>query len=89
METAVSTIQDTRLTNEQAYDRALEVLLSAAGLARTQAILAEVIVEFRKREPGNACVNDGRECAFAFGPDLLSRAREMEQGEALDSVEQR
>ena len=89
METAVSTIPDTRLTNEQAYDRALEVLLSAAGLARTQAILAEVIAEFRKVEPGNACVNDGRECAFAFGPNLLARARESQQSETLRRAESR
>ncbi|AHE34727.1 hypothetical protein ISG08_20835 [Burkholderia pseudomallei] len=86
METAVSTIPGTCMTNEQAYDRALEVLLSAAGLARTRAILAEVIVEFRKREPGNTC---DRERAFAFGPDLLARAREMAEGDALESVEQR
>lgn len=89
METAGSTTPDTSLTNEQAYDRALEVLLSAAGLARTQAILAEVIVEFRKREPGNARVNDDRERAFAFGPDLLIRAREMGQSRMYERAEQR
>ncbi|MFM2469602.1 hypothetical protein [Burkholderia cenocepacia] len=89
METAVSTAPDTRLTNEQAYNRALEVLLSAVGLARTQAILAEVIVEFRKREPGNARVSDDRERAFAFGPDLLIRAREMGQRRRCERAEQR
>lgn len=74
------------MTNEQAYDRALEVLLSAAGLARTRAILAEVIVEFRKREPGNTC---DRERAFAFGPDLLIRARQMGQSRMYERAEQR
>ncbi|MBP0714517.1 hypothetical protein ABXK61_14495 [Burkholderia sola] len=86
METALSTIPDTCMTNEQAYDRALEVLLSAAGLARTRAILAEVIVEFRKREPGNTC---DRERAFAFGPDLLIRARQMGQSRMYERAEQR
>lgn len=89
METAVSTTPDTSLTNEQAYDRALEVLLSAVGLARTQAILAEVVVEFRKREPGNARVNDDHERAFAFGPDLLARARAIAQSETSERAEQR
>ncbi|WP_063532609.1 hypothetical protein [Burkholderia sp. MSMB1589WGS] len=78
METAVSTTPDTRMTNEQAYDRALEILLGAAGLDRTQAILSEVIVDFRKREPDNAHVTDDPERAFAFGPDLLARARAIE-----------
>jgi hypothetical protein len=29
------------------------------------------------------------ERAFAFGPDLLVRAREVEQGDAMESAEQR
>ncbi|WP_221623750.1 hypothetical protein, partial [Burkholderia stagnalis] len=48
---------------------------------RIGSILAEVIVEFRKRQPNNAHVADGPESAFAFGPDLLALAREVEQGE--------
>ncbi|WP_157381145.1 hypothetical protein [Burkholderia ubonensis] len=81
-------IPDSRLTNVQAYDRAMGILLSAAGLARTKTIHAEVIVEFRKRVPGNACVADDPERAFAFGPDLLARAREMEQREVSEFAEQ-
>ncbi|MBF3518089.1 hypothetical protein [Burkholderia pseudomallei] len=81
MKSNLKMTENARHTNEQAYNRALEVLLSAAGLARTQAILAEVIVEFRKRQPNNAHVTDDPESAFAFGPDLLARAREVEQGE--------
>ncbi|KVP20123.1 hypothetical protein WJ84_10310 [Burkholderia ubonensis] len=85
----MSITPDARMTNEQAYDRALQVLLSVAGLARTKAVLAEVIVEFRKRGAGRACAPDARECAFAFGPELLARAREVEQGDALERAEQR
>ncbi|KVG41877.1 hypothetical protein WS77_15755 [Burkholderia sp. MSMB0265] len=80
--------ENARLTNEQAYNRAMEVLLSTAGLARTQAILSEVIVEFRKREPDNAHVTDDPERAFAFGPDLLARARAIEQSETSERAEQ-
>ncbi|WP_155016850.1 hypothetical protein, partial [Burkholderia ubonensis] len=43
METAVSITPDARMTNEQAYDRALQVLLSVAGLARTKAVLEDVM----------------------------------------------
>ncbi|WP_185642661.1 hypothetical protein [Burkholderia stagnalis] len=46
MKSNLKMIENARLTNEQAYNRALEVLLSAAGLARTQAILGRY-PEFR------------------------------------------
>ncbi|HDR8917502.1 TPA: hypothetical protein QDA90_000118 [Burkholderia vietnamiensis] len=77
-------VQDGCLTNEQAHDRALEVLLSVAGQARTKAILAEVVLEFRKRESGNAHFTGDRERDFAFGPDLLARARVLEQGVKIE-----
>ncbi|RQQ28088.1 hypothetical protein DF118_06300 [Burkholderia stagnalis] len=77
------------LTNEQAYDRALGVLLSVAGLACTKEILSEVIVEFRKHTPSNADVTDCAGQAFAFGPDLLTRARAVAQSETPERVEPR
>ncbi|HDR8949294.1 TPA: hypothetical protein QDA71_006384 [Burkholderia vietnamiensis] len=79
-------VQDGSLTNEQAHARALEVLLSVAGQARTKAILAEVVLEFRKREPGNAHFTGNRERDFAFGPDLLARARMVERNNRMPAA---
>ncbi|WP_155651365.1 hypothetical protein [Burkholderia stagnalis] len=80
-------VQDGCLTNEQAHDRALEVLFSVVGQVRTTAILAEVVLEFRKREPGNANFTGDRERAFAFGPDVLARARMMEQSGKIECTQ--
>jgi hypothetical protein len=77
------------MTDKQTADIALRILLGAVGIDRTKAILSEVIVEFRKHTPSNADAMGCAERAFAFGPDLLVRAREVEQGDAMESAEQR
>lgn len=89
MDAAVSTTLDEQMTNEQAADAALDILLGAVGIDRTKAIMTEAIVAFRKHTPSNADVTDNAEQAFAFGPDLLTRARAVAQSETPERVEPR
>lgn len=76
---ANNTNPNERISNEDAYDAAVRLLLAEVGLAGTRAVLTEVIAQFRERESFNAQLSDARdrEYAFAFGPDLLARARQM------------
>ncbi|WP_185640502.1 hypothetical protein [Burkholderia ubonensis] len=75
----MSTTRDEQMRNEQAADAALDILLGAVGIDRTKAIMTEVIVAFRRHTPSNAGVTTDAEQAFAFGPDFLTRARQVER----------
>ncbi|WP_157661067.1 hypothetical protein [Burkholderia ubonensis] len=76
---AASAVSDERLTNKQAFDRAVDTLLRTVGIARTKTIMAEAIAGFRKRVPGNAVCAGNAERDLAFGPELLVRARQVER----------
>jgi hypothetical protein len=81
MSIAMGDVVDSCLTNEQAHNRAMEVLLATVGLVRCQAVLSEAVIDYRKHELGGTELidNDNCERAFAFGPDLLVRARKIER----------
>jgi hypothetical protein len=81
MDTAVNITPDEHLTNEEAFGRAGDILLNAVGIARTRAILTEVIVEFRRNVPCNARGTGDAALDLAFGPALLARARQVEEQE--------